>query len=93
MTTVVTRWRSFGPKERRMARQLALCTLVCSLLVEGGPAWAKNTPSAPQARPAPQYTAEEAEALGDAADRRAKEQQRRWDHRLKRISGSICDGC
>jgi hypothetical protein len=41
----------------------------------------------------PRYSAEEAKALGDAAERRAKARQRQWDSRLNEISGSICNGC
>jgi hypothetical protein len=39
------------------------------------------------------YTADESEALGAAAQRRAEAQQRKWDKRLNEISGSICRGC
>ncbi len=39
------------------------------------------------------YTAEESAALGAAAQRRAEAQQRKWDQRLNKISGSICEGC
>jgi hypothetical protein len=42
---------------------------------------------------ASRYTAEESKAMGAESDRRARVAQRKWDLRLNKISGSICDGC
>ena len=57
------------------------------LVLEIGPPVSKQVPTVRH------YTSAETAALGAAADRRAVEQQRLWDRRLKQISGSICDGC
>ncbi len=54
---------------------------------------ATAAPGAPRQAPPVQHTAEEASALGEAAERRARAQERRWDRRLNEISGSICTGC
>jgi hypothetical protein len=71
--------------------------LIVGGLIAGSPALAKElrVPNiSPDRSPvAPRYTAEESKAMGVEADRQARLAQRKWDLRLNKISGSICDGC
>ena len=71
--------------------------LIVGGLIAGSPVLAKElvAPDTPTGRSpvAPHYTAEESKAMGAEADRQARVAQRRWDLRLNKISGSICDGC
>jgi hypothetical protein len=76
-----------------MPTRTLLFTLAAGALLNSGLVLAKEAAVSTPPRPERQYTAEESVALGAAADRRAEAQQRRWDRRLKQISGSICDGC
>ena len=73
------------------------CALIIGGLIAGSPALAKElfVPDTQTDRSplAPRYTAEESKAMGAEADRRARVAQRKWDLRLNKISGSICDGC
>jgi hypothetical protein len=39
------------------------------------------------------YTAEESARIGADVQRRGEARQRRWDDKMKTISGSICRGC
>ena len=79
-----------------MASKWLKTTAIIALVVAGSSVLAKE-PEGSGARPPtsalPRYSAEESKALGDAAERQAKAQQRRWDSRLNEISGSICYGC
>ena len=74
------------------SRSLAFAIIVGGL-VASGPVSGKEAAGSLQNTPSRNYTAEESAALGAAADRRAQAQQRKWDRRLNKISGSICDGC
>ena len=76
-----------------MLIRTVVITLAAGALLTSAQVLAKDAAVSSQARTARHYTAEESAALGAAADRRAVEQQRLWDRRLKQISGSICDGC
>jgi hypothetical protein len=71
------------------------CVVVC-VLIAWSPVLAKDSAksNAPvRSSLSQKYTAEESEALGAAAQRRAEAQQREWDKRLNEISASICRGC
>jgi hypothetical protein len=74
------------------SRSLAFAIIVGGL-VASGPVSGKEAAASLQNASSRNYTAEESAALGAAADRRAQAQQRKWDRRLNKISGSICDGC
>jgi hypothetical protein len=71
--------------------------LIVGGLIAGAPALAKehlvSDTQTDRLPVAPRYTAEESKAMGAEADRRARVAQRKWDLRLNKISGSICDGC
>ena len=74
------------------SRSLAFAIIVGGL-VASGPVSGKKAAASLQNALSRNYTAEESAALGAAPDRRAQAQQRKWDRRLNKISGSICDGC
>jgi hypothetical protein len=73
------------------------CALIVGGLIAGSPALATellvSDTQNDRSPLAPRYTAEESKAMGAEADRRARKAQRKWDLRLNKISGSICDGC
>jgi hypothetical protein len=80
-----------------MTLRLAWCLLIVGGLIAGSPALAKELRvpdiSTDRSPVAPRYTAEESKAMGAEADRQARLAQRKWDLRLNKISGSICNGC
>ena len=76
-----------------MTLRPAWCLLIAGGLIAGSPALAKELRVPDTSPVAPRYTAEESKAMGAEADRQARLAQRKWDLRLNKISGSICDGC
>ena len=74
------------------SRSLAFAIIVGGL-VASGPVSGEGSRCLSAEHTVPELYGRGVAALGVAADRRAQAQQRKWDRRLNKISGSICDGC
>jgi hypothetical protein len=80
-------------EDARLTTLLTSLVLVASFLLAPSAAAEQRASPSPASAEKKVFSAEEAKALGEAAQRRDEARQQVWDRKMKAMSKSICTGC